>query len=75
MTLNAYKCQSAVRVYTGGQRYCNNTGDEFTSLAPALCSDVNNTCETVSRLAAVHMLRSIQAVRTVAAPTQVIVSL
>ena len=55
----------------GGQRYYN-TGDEFISLAPALCSDVNDTCETVSRVAAVHMLRSIQAVRTVAAPTHVI---
>ena len=37
-----------------------------------LCSDADDTCETVSPVAAVHMLRSIQAVRTVAAPTHVI---
>jgi len=72
MTLNAYKCQSAVRIYTAGQRCYNNAGNEFISRAPALCSDVNNTCKTVSRVAAIHMLRSIQAVRKVAAPAQVI---
>jgi len=72
MTLNAYKCQSEFRVYTKGQSYYKNTGDEFISLAPALCSDVNDTCETVSRVAAVDMLQTIQAVRKIAAPTQVI---
>ena len=72
MTLNAYKCQSAVRVYTADQRRYNNTGEGFISPAPAVCSDVNDTRETASRVAAVHMLRSIQAVRTVAAPTQVV---